>query len=116
MATEGPFLLSQPHPRTYGNFARLLGKYVRDEKVLALPDAAATPGLDPAHHWLGHGEGTAVFVLLLDQVNFPADFRSLDASAAWRNVPWPKPNRMASELAWKANPIVLASLSATSDT
>lgn len=36
----------------------------------ALPDAAATPGLDPAHHWLGHGEGTAVFVLLLDQVNF----------------------------------------------
>jgi N-acyl-D-amino-acid deacylase len=29
-------LLSQPHPRTYGNFARLLGKYVRDEKVIPL--------------------------------------------------------------------------------
>ena len=27
------FCSSQPHPRTYGNFARLLGKYVRDEKV-----------------------------------------------------------------------------------
>jgi hypothetical protein len=41
-----------------------------DAFAAALPDAAATPGLDPAHHWLGHGEGTAVFLLLLDQVNF----------------------------------------------
>jgi N-acyl-D-amino-acid deacylase len=38
-APEGPFLLSQPHPRTYGNFARLLGKYVRDEKVIPLEEA-----------------------------------------------------------------------------
>ena len=38
-AAEGKFLLSQPHPRTYGNFARLLGKYVRDEKVIPLEDA-----------------------------------------------------------------------------
>jgi N-acyl-D-amino-acid deacylase len=38
-APEGPFLLSQPHPRTYGNFARLLGKYVRDEKVIPLEAA-----------------------------------------------------------------------------
>jgi N-acyl-D-amino-acid deacylase len=39
VASEGPFLLSQPHPRTYGNFARLLGKYVRDEKVIPLEEA-----------------------------------------------------------------------------
>jgi N-acyl-D-amino-acid deacylase len=38
-APEGPFLLSQPHPRTYGNFARLLGKYVHDEKVIPLEAA-----------------------------------------------------------------------------
>jgi N-acyl-D-amino-acid deacylase len=38
-AAEGAFLLSQPHPRTYGNFARLLGKYVRDEKVIPLEEA-----------------------------------------------------------------------------
>jgi N-acyl-D-amino-acid deacylase len=38
-AAEGAFLLSQPHPRTYGNFARLLGKYVREEKVIPLQDA-----------------------------------------------------------------------------
>jgi N-acyl-D-amino-acid deacylase len=36
---EGAFLLSQPHPRTYGNFARLLGKYVREEKVIPLEEA-----------------------------------------------------------------------------
>lgn len=39
MAPEGPFLKANPHPRAYGTFARVLGKYVRDEKVLSLPDA-----------------------------------------------------------------------------
>ncbi len=39
IAPEGAFLLSQPHPRTYGNFARLLGKYVREEKVIPLEEA-----------------------------------------------------------------------------
>ena len=33
MAPEPPFTKSSAHPRAYGNFARLLGKYVRDEKV-----------------------------------------------------------------------------------
>ncbi len=36
---EGVFLKSNAHPRAYGNFARLLGKYVRDEKVITLQDA-----------------------------------------------------------------------------
>jgi len=39
MAPEGAFLLTSTHPRAYGNFARLLGKYVRDEKVISLEDA-----------------------------------------------------------------------------
>ncbi len=38
-APEGVFLKSNPHPRAYGNFARVLGKYVRDEKAIALPEA-----------------------------------------------------------------------------
>jgi N-acyl-D-amino-acid deacylase len=38
-APEGVFLKSSTHPRAYGNFARLLGKYVRDEKAATLPDA-----------------------------------------------------------------------------
>jgi N-acyl-D-amino-acid deacylase len=39
MATEGVFLKSSTHPRAYGNFARLLGKYVRDEKIIPLEQA-----------------------------------------------------------------------------
>jgi N-acyl-D-amino-acid deacylase len=39
MAPEGVFLKSSTHPRAYGNFARLLGKYVRDEKVVPLEEA-----------------------------------------------------------------------------
>jgi N-acyl-D-amino-acid deacylase len=38
-APEAPFTKSNPHPRAYGNFARVLGKYVRDEKVLSMRDA-----------------------------------------------------------------------------
>lgn len=38
-APEGVFLKSSTHPRTYGNFARLLGKYVRDEKLIPLEQA-----------------------------------------------------------------------------
>ncbi len=38
-APEGVFLKSNPHPRAYGNFARLLGKYVREEKIIPLEEA-----------------------------------------------------------------------------
>ncbi len=39
MSPEGVFLKSNPHPRAYGNFARVLGHYVRDEKLATLEDA-----------------------------------------------------------------------------
>ena len=39
LAPEGVFLKSNPHPRSYGNFARLLGRYVRDEKIIPLEEA-----------------------------------------------------------------------------
>lgn len=39
MAPEGVFLKSATHPRAYGNFARLLGKSVRDEQVITLEEA-----------------------------------------------------------------------------
>jgi len=38
-AAEGVFLKSNPHPRAYGNFARLLGMYVREEQATTLEDA-----------------------------------------------------------------------------
>jgi len=39
LAPRGPFLKSNPHPRAYGNFARLLGRYVRTEKIISLQEA-----------------------------------------------------------------------------
>jgi N-acyl-D-amino-acid deacylase len=39
MAPEPPFTKSSAHPRAYGNFARLLGRYVRDEKVIPIEEA-----------------------------------------------------------------------------
>ena len=39
LAPEGPFLLSNPHPRAYGTFARVLGHYVRDGAAASLRDA-----------------------------------------------------------------------------
>jgi N-acyl-D-amino-acid deacylase len=39
LAPEGVFLKSMPHPRAYGSFSRLLGKYVREEKALPMEAA-----------------------------------------------------------------------------
>ena len=39
MAAEGSFLQQSTHPRAYGNFARVLAKYVRDDQVITLADA-----------------------------------------------------------------------------
>ena len=47
-APEGVFLNSNEHPRAYGNFARLLGKYVREEKVISLEEAVRRLSTLPA--------------------------------------------------------------------
>lgn len=47
-AAEGHILQSNVHPRTYGNVARLLGKYVRDEQVISLEEAVRRLTLLPA--------------------------------------------------------------------
>jgi len=39
LRSEGALAQGAPHPRSYGTFPRVLGKYVRDDKVLTLPDA-----------------------------------------------------------------------------
>lgn len=50
LAPEGNFLKSNPHPRAYGSFSRLLGKYVRDEKVLPLEEAIYKLTMLPAEN------------------------------------------------------------------
>jgi len=48
LAPQGNFLKSNPHPRAYGNFARLLGKYVREEQLISLPEAIRKCTSQPA--------------------------------------------------------------------
>jgi N-acyl-D-amino-acid deacylase len=50
LAPRGVFLKSSTHPRAYGNFARLLGKYVREEKRATLADAVRRLSSMPASH------------------------------------------------------------------
>ena len=50
-APEGVVLKSSNHPRAYGNFARLLGKYSRDEKIVSLPEAVRRLTRLPAANW-----------------------------------------------------------------
>ena len=39
LAAEGPLAAGKPHPRSYGTFPRVLGRYARDERVLSLESA-----------------------------------------------------------------------------
>ena len=58
VATEGVFLRSNPHPRTYGNFARLLGKYVREERIIPLEEAIRRMTSLPASNLKLEGRGS----------------------------------------------------------
>ena len=54
-APEDVFLKSNPHPRAYGNFARVLGKYCRDEKIIPLKEAVRRlSGLPATNFGLDH--------------------------------------------------------------
>ena len=57
LAPEGVFLNSSVHPRAYGSFARLLGKYVRDEKVIPLAEAIRRLAALPAQTLKVDGRG-----------------------------------------------------------
>jgi N-acyl-D-amino-acid deacylase len=49
-APAGVFLKSNPHPRAYGNFARVLGQYARDEQLLTLQEAVRRLAALPAEN------------------------------------------------------------------
>jgi N-acyl-D-amino-acid deacylase len=57
MAPEGVFLLASTHPRAYGNFVRVLGKYARDEHLITLPEAVRRLSALPAHNLGLHDRG-----------------------------------------------------------
>jgi N-acyl-D-aspartate/D-glutamate deacylase len=72
-APEPPFTKSNPHPRAYGNFARVLGKGVRDQKLLSMSDAIhRLSGLPATNLGLDHRgflkEGMFADVVVFDPV------------------------------------------------
>lgn len=69
-AAEGVFLLQGAHPRTYGNFARLLAKYVRDEKVIPLEEAIRRLTSLPAYNVKIRGRGQLTAGYYADVVVF----------------------------------------------
>jgi N-acyl-D-amino-acid deacylase len=86
MAPEGSFLKSSTHPRAYGNFARLLGRYVRDEGLVPLEEAvrrltslpAENLGLDRRGRLVpGHFADVVVFdpATVEDRATFEAPHR-----------------------------------------
>lgn len=56
-APEGVFLKSSTHPRAYGNFARFLGHYVRDRRLMPLAEAIRRLTRLPAENWKLEGRG-----------------------------------------------------------
>jgi N-acyl-D-amino-acid deacylase len=85
---EGVFLQFNCHPRAYGNFARLLGKYVRDENVLPLAEAIRKLTKLPATNLRIKRRGE------LKRGNY-ADVVIFDAAAIQDHATFDKPHQFA---------------------
>ena len=88
MAPEGVFLLSSTHPRAYGNFVRVLGKYARDEKLLTLPEAVRRLAALPAHNLGLHDRG-------LLKAGYYADVVVFDPKTVADHATFVKPQQLA---------------------
>jgi len=73
VAPEGEVLDQGAHPRGYGNFARLLGRYVRDEKIISLEEAIYKLSSLPAQNLKLVDRGTLTTGYLADVVVFDPD-------------------------------------------
>jgi len=73
VAPQGVFLKSNPHPRTYGSFARVLGKYVREEKLITLQEAIRKLAALPAQNLKIDRRGELKTGFYADVVVFDAD-------------------------------------------
>jgi N-acyl-D-amino-acid deacylase len=85
---EGVFLQSNPHPRAYGNFARLLGRYVRDEKVMPLEEAVRRLAALPASN-LGVKERGLL------KAGYFADIAVFDPAKVQDHATFEKPHQLA---------------------
>ncbi|HEX2477010.1 MAG TPA: D-aminoacylase [Lacipirellulaceae bacterium] len=88
LTPEGVFLKSNPHPRAYGNFARLLGKYVRDEKIVPLEEAIRRLTSFPAENLRVRERGSL-------KPGFFADIAVFDPSTIQDHATYEKPHQYA---------------------
>jgi len=88
LAPEGVFLKSSTHPRAYGNFARLLGKYVRDEKVIPMEEAVQRLTSLPAANLHLKDRGAL-------KPNFFADIVVFDPARIADHATFDKPQQLA---------------------
>ena len=87
-APEGVFLKSNPHPRAYGTFARLLGHYVRDEGLASLEDVIRRLTSFPAEN-LGLAKRGRL------ARGYFADIVAFDASSIGEHATYADPHRYA---------------------
>ncbi|MFM7786120.1 MAG: N-acyl-D-amino-acid deacylase family protein, partial [Gammaproteobacteria bacterium] len=88
-STSGVFLQRRPHPRTYGNVARLLGHYVREEKILPLEEAIRRLSAMPAEHLRLRERGRLA-------PGYHADIVVFDPATIRDNASYEDPHRYAS--------------------
>jgi N-acyl-D-amino-acid deacylase len=87
-APEGVFLKSSTHPRAYGTFARVLGKYARDEKTLTLQEAVRRLAALPAANLRIKGRGTL-------KKGYFADVVAFDPATVQDHATFAKPQQFA---------------------
>lgn len=88
LAPEGVFLKSSVHPRAYGSFARLLAKFVRDEKVIPIEEAVRRLAALPTANLKIDRRG------MLKQGYF-ADVVVFDPAKVQDHATWDKPHQYA---------------------
>ena len=88
IAPEGVFLKSQPHPRTYGTFARVLGHFIRDEQAATLEDAIRRMTSFSAANLRLDGRGSL-------RPGFFADVVAFDAATIRDHATYERPHQYA---------------------
>jgi len=90
---EGIFLKSSAHPRAYGNFARVIGKYSRDEKLMTLQQAIYKLANLPATHLKLQKRGEL-------KVGNYADIVILDSAKVQDHATYDKPHQYATGVSY----------------
>lgn len=93
LAADGPLARGKPHPRSYGTYPRVLGHYVREERVLSLPEAVRKMTGLPAHRLGLKDRGRLV-------TGYKADVVVFDPSTVDETATWAKPHRYPVGIDW----------------